>query len=127
MSVNPITLLDIKAALKDPMFRSKLPDALNPEVKKYLDNPGCACNVPLYQKIMSDASDLVQNYFPNKTLVPTNEKMETLARNSWNVINCHVDEIELKLRMLGHGRKQIAIARYEDQATIVVNELDFIY
>lgn len=125
--MSPITLLDIKVALKDPTFRSKLPESLAPEVKKYLDNPGCACNVPLYQKIMSEASDLVRDYFPNKTLVPTNETMETLARNSWTVINCNVDEIELKLRMLGHGRKQIAIARYEDQATIVVNEIDFVY
>lgn len=43
------------------------------------------------------------------------------------VINCHKDELEHRLQKLGPGRKQIAICRYEDQVTAVINELEIIF
>ena len=50
-----------------------------------------------------------------------------MAENHWTVINCHIDELESKLKKLPPGRKQIAITRYADQATVVVNELDILW
>lgn len=47
---NFISLLDIKTAMKDETFRSKLPESLNPEVQKFINNPSCSCNVPLYKE-----------------------------------------------------------------------------
>ena len=48
-----------------------------------------------------------------------------IAENNWTVINCHVSEIESRLKALGPGRMQIAIARFEDQATVIVNILPY--
>ena len=36
------------------------------------------------------------------------------------------EELESKLQALPPGRKQLAIARYENLVTVVINELDFV-
>ena len=51
----------------------------------------------------------------------TNSKIEQL--NDWSVINCHINDLNKELKKIRHGKKQIAIARYEDQVTVVINEL----
>lgn len=122
-----ITLLDIKQALKDSRFRDTLPPNLTEEVQKFLKNPACACNMPLYKKIMAECADQVKQYFPNTEITNLQEEVQKLADNKFSVINCSIDELENKLRKLGAGRKQIAIARYEDQVTVIINDLDFIY
>ena len=122
-----ITLLDIKQALKDSRFRDTLPPNLIDEVQKFLKNPGCACNMPLYRKILSECSDQIKQYFPNREITDIKEEVKKLSENKFSVINCSIDELENKLRKLGNGRKQIAIARYEDQVTVIVNDLDAIY
>lgn len=128
MSTNkPVTLMDVKQALRDSRFREGLPSSFNEEIKKYQQNPGCACNVPLYKKIMTEAKDLLQNYYPNKSVVSLEEDAKKLADNNFSVINCHVDELEDRLKKLSLGRKQIAVCRYEDQVTAIINELDFLY
>jgi hypothetical protein len=48
-----------------------------------------------------------------------------MAQNTWTVINCNIDELEKRLKALPPGRKQLELARYEDQVTVVVNELGF--
>jgi hypothetical protein len=55
------------------------------------------------------------------------EEIERLSKNNWRVINCSIGDIEKEMKKLPHGRKQIAITRYEDQVTIVVNELDNLF
>ena len=50
-----------------------------------------------------------------------------MADNQWSVINCSIDDLEKQLRKLGPGRKQLDIARYEDQVTVVINELDIVF
>lgn len=122
-----ISLLDIKQALKDARFRSALPTELNDEVQKYLSNPGCACNMPLYRKILEGCGDLLRSYFPGRQPADLKEEAKRLAENKFSVINCHVDELESELRRLPSGRKQIAVARHADQVTVIVNELDIIY
>ena len=122
-----ITLHDIKNALLDERFRKILPDHLNDDVSKFLSNPGCACNHPIYRKIAKEASDQLAKYFPQRMMMTPEEadkKHESLSKNNWQVINCHMHELVERLRELGAGPKQLDIARYEDQVTVVINHLE---
>lgn len=125
--MKPITLLDVKQALKDSRFRDTLPKSLTEDVQKYISNPGCACNTPLYRKVLKECQDQLKAYFPSRTVSNIEEEIRKLAENNWSVINCHIDELEEKLRKLPKGRKQLAMTRYEDQVTVIVNELDLLY
>lgn len=125
-----IGLMDVKAALNDHRFRDTLPLEFQDDVVKYLSNPGCPCNVPIYKKIIKNCKKELKEYYPNLSVPKENEEekeVENLSKNHFSVINCHIDELEGKLRNLPPGRKQIAICRFEDQATVVLNELDVIY
>ena len=126
-SEKKITILDVKKALKDSRFRLSLPKELEKEVEEFLNNPGCACHVPLYKKIIKDCKDQLQKYYPNTQIPDQDEELKKLAENHWSVINCHIDELEKKLSKLGPGRKQLDVARWEDQVTVVVNDLDIIF
>lgn len=122
-----ISIIDVKNALKDSRFRLTLPKEMEKELDEFLDNPGCACHVPLYRKILSECKEQLQKYFPNTEIPDHDEELKRLAENTWTVINCHIDELEKKLSKLGPGRKQLDVARWEDQVTVVVNELDVIF
>ena len=112
---NYIKFNDIKSALMDARFREMLPESLNEDVAKFLRNPGCGCNAPIYRKILQSCPDQVKKYFPTKEYISPEEEDEKLSRNTWSVINCHIDELESKMKSLHKvGRKQVAIARYED-------------
>jgi predicted enzyme involved in methoxymalonyl-ACP biosynthesis len=119
--------MDVKQALRDKRFRDSLGEQFQSEIQKYMQNPGCSCNMPLYKKIITDAKEKLQSYYPDRIVSNIDEEVIKLAKNNFKVINCKSDELEEKLRSLPMGRKQIAIARYEDQVTVVVNELDMIY
>lgn len=119
--------MDIKQALLDPRFRDNLPLEIKPEVVKFLDNPAYACNVPLYRKILKDCKQNLADYFPEKIVQEEEKEIEKLSENNFMVINCHVTELQNYLKKLPKGRKQIAIARYEDQLTVIVNELDVLF
>ena len=123
----PISLMDVKQALRDSRFRDSLPVGFKEEIQKYLNNPGCACNVPLYKKIMTDAKQQLQEYFPNRSVANLDEDAKKLSENNWRVINCKAEDLEKELRKLPSGRKQLAVARYEDMVTVIVNEIDMLY
>jgi len=125
-----INLQDVKQALLDSRFRESLPVELNDDVQKFLKNPGCSCNHPIYKKIMKTAAEQLAAYYPTKQKVEAAdiEKAEaSVSQNEWTVISCHIDELVHKLRALGPGRKQLDIARWQDQVTIVINELDVVF
>ena len=122
-----IGLLEVKQALRDGRFRDKLPDTLKEDIQKYLQNPGCACNMPIYRRVMQFGGEQLKAYFPDRELPNVEEELTRLAENHWLVINCHIGELEGRLTKLPPGRKQIAVARYEDQVTVVVNEIDIVY
>lgn len=124
---NRITLADIKKALKDSRFRLTLPKEMEKEVDGFLDNPGCACHVPLYKKIAKECRDQLQKYYPSLEVPEEEDEIKRLSENHWSVINCHIDELQSKLSKLGPGRKQLDVARWEDQVTVVINELDFVF
>lgn len=122
-----ISLMDVKLALKDGRFRDALPLHLREDVAKYLTNPGCSCNTPLYKKILKECVPQLKEYFPGGEVTDEVEEIGKLAQNNWSVINCHVDELQKHLQKLAPGRKQLAITRFEDQVTCVINELDYLY
>ncbi len=127
MKKQKIKLVDVKQALLDDRFRATLPNELTNDVQKFLQNPGCACNHPIYRKVMKLAGKQLVDYFPTKEPTNPDEIPEKLSRNEWTVINCNINELASKLRKLGPGRKQIDVSRFEDQVTVVINELDIVY
>ena len=127
MSNRSIGLMEVKQALRDKRFRESLPTDFKEDLQKYLQNPGCACNVPIYKKVMTNAREQLQTYYPNRSIANLDEEVSKLAQNNFTVINCHVNELETHLKKLTPGRKQIAVTRYEDQVTVIVNELDVIF
>jgi hypothetical protein len=126
--MNKVNLLEIKQALlNDGRFRESLP-SLKDEINKFIQNPGCpSCSLPLVRKIVNQYPEVLKEYFAGREIVNEAEEIKKIAENHWLVINCHVDKLEERLRSLPPGRKQIAVARFEDQVTVVVNELDQIW
>lgn len=123
-----IDLMDVKQALSDPRFRDSLGVTFQEDVAKYLTNPGCSCNHKIYRRILKEAKSQLLAYFPSREGVTDEaEEISKMAKNYFTVINCHKDELQKKLRDLPPGRKQIAITRYEDQVTVVVNEIEWIW
>ena len=118
-----LTIAQIKEALSDERFRESLPPEFADDLAKWRNNPGCGCNQKFYRRLMADAREQLQAYFPGAEITAEPEAPAKPA-NHWRVINCRADELEGHLRKLGDGRKQIAVARYEDQVTVVVNDLD---
>lgn len=121
---NKITLQDVKNALKDSRFRLSLPKEIEPQVEEFLRNPGCGCHAPLYRRIIKDYPEQLSRYFPGMQIPDHDEEVRRLAENHWKVISCRIDELESRLAKLGPGRKQLDVARWEDQVTVVINELD---
>ncbi len=78
----------------------KLPESLNPEVQKFINNPSCSCNVPLYKKIIKEAKDQVLEYFPGKTVMSQEEEAEQLAKNNWRVVSCSIGDLEKEMKKL---------------------------
>lgn len=122
-----ISLSDVKRALKDSRFRMTLPKEMEKEVDGFLNNPGCACHVPLYKKIVKECADQLKMYYPDMQIPDEEEELKRLAQNNWSVISCHIDELEGRLKKLGPGRKQLDVARWQDQVTVVINELDIVF
>ena len=127
MSNSKISIQDVKKALKDSRFRLTLPKDFESQVNEFLNNPGCACHLPLYGRILKECGDQLSRYFPGMKMPEQGEDIRELAENRWTVINCGVDELESKLKHLAPGRKQLDVARWEDQVTVVINELDVVF
>lgn len=122
-----VSVKDIKTALKDLRFRLTLPKEMSGDIDEFLRNPGCPCHAPLYRRILKECRDQLSRYYPDKSVPDHEEEIRKLAENRWTVINCHINELESKLSGLGPGRKQLDVARWQDQVTVVVNELDLVF
>jgi hypothetical protein len=122
-----ISIAEVKRAMADSKFRQSLPDILKPDIQKYEQNPGCACNYTVYRNILRHGRKQLQDYYPGQPIVDPDKELAKLAENNFTVINCHVDNLEDLMKKLPPGRKQIAIARWEDQVTVIVNELDLVF
>lgn len=127
MNKRRLSRLDIKhAILTDGRFRELFPE-IKEDIAKVINNPSCACNIPIYDQFFK-FKDRLAKYFSNKEIQSPQEEVQELNQNHWNVINCKVEELENVLNQMHKiGRVQIAIARYEDQVTIVVNDPGIIF
>lgn len=122
--MNKISIQEVKDALKDPKFRQSLPEILKEDIVKYEKNPGCPCNLSIYRNILKFASKQLSEYYPSSEVVNPDLEFAPLQENNWQVINCAASKLEDELRALGPGRMQLAVARWEDQVTVIVNFLD---
>jgi hypothetical protein len=116
-----LTTQDVKQALKSDFRFRELFQEYQGEINEFIHNPSCPCHAPLLDKIMKEKGRL-EKYFPGKIIVAYNN-VQPKVEELWNVINCSVSELDEKLRRLPPGRKQLTMARYEDQITVVVNML----
>ena len=136
---NPLSLLDIKNAMKDDAFVSKLPESLSVDVARVRSNINCGCNMKFFERLIAEAPDVLQQYFPDKNIVkieqqvpPQPQPENTVQQqsepprivNNWSVISCNIMELEARLQEFREGRKQVTLSRYEDQVTVVINSLD---
>ena len=119
--------MEVKQALADGRFRDSLPLEIRDDVAKYLHCPSCASNVNFFRKVLKICKKQLSDYYPGREFFDEEKEIETLAANHWSVINCGINELEGKLRALPKGRKQIAMARWEDQITVVVNDLEYVW
>jgi hypothetical protein len=116
-------VLEVKQAFfADKRFRDLFPE-LQKEIDDALRDPGCSCNRKLYDRFF-EHPDRLARYFPDREIQSLQEQVAGLAKNNWTVINCKCGELEVYLRRLPPGRKQVAVARDGDQCTAVINELD---
>lgn len=123
--MNKISIKEVQAALKDINFRQSLPPELREDITKYENNPNCPCNLPIYRNVLKYATKQLKERFPSQEIINPDLELPPLVKNNWTVINCNVSELEGKLKELSPGTKSIAITRWEDQVTAVINELDF--
>lgn len=124
MPITQISLREVKQALADPKFRAALPPQLKADIQKYEQNPGCPCNLGVYQNVLRLGRKQLEDYFPGHPIVDHDKQVIRLSENHWLTINCRTDELEAHLNKLAPGRKQIAVARYTDQITVIINELN---
>lgn len=125
--MDKVSIKDVKNALRDSRFRAILPSEMSVDIDEYLKNPGCPCHLPFYQKIIKNCKDQLSRYYPGREISDHEEELKAIAANHWRVINCHITELESKLAGLGPGRKQLDVARWQDQVTVVINELDVVF
>ena len=118
--------MEIKQALNDGRFRDALPIELRDDLAKYLHCPSCPANVTFFRKVALQAAKQLKEYFPNDELPDIEAEDRKQAENNWLVFSCHMDKLEGELRKRAAiGRVQLAITRFEDQVTIVMNSLNF--
>ena len=122
MTKRRLTRLEIKhAILTDGRFRDLFPE-LKEDIAKVLHNPSCACNVPIYDEFFRFKKRLAK-YFSSRAIKSPQEEVTEDNQNHWSVVNCKADELEDVLnKMHKLGRVQLAVARYEDEITLIVND-----
>lgn len=111
-------LMDVKQALLDARFRESLPQELLLDVQKFLQNPSCGCNHPIYKRVMKVAAKQLLEYYPTREIGDVDALKET--GNNWQVINCSINDLQKQLQNLPPGHKQLEIARWQDQVTVVI-------
>ena len=124
-----MTILDRKdiknAILTDARFRESFSE-LKEDIDKVLAKPECSCNIPIYDKFFK-YKDKLSMYFTNKEIKAPHEIVKE-EQNKWTVINCKVEELEEILnKTQKFGRKYLTVARWEDHATVIVNDMGIVF
>jgi len=124
----PVTMMDVRAALRDGRFIDQFPE-LSGLVGRYKTQKHCgSCGVELARAIIERFPDRVREYFPGRdVLAPREEVAAVAATEDFEVINCHVGELEARLRKLRPGvKKFVSPARWQDQITVIVHYLGYV-
>lgn len=125
MSDKPITLFDVKQAMRDNRFRASLPADLKEDTNKYLQNPGCACNMPIYRNVLKLGKAQLESYFPGRTVVDIEAEDKAMKNSYFTVIDCNVKDLQEKLNKLKLPRHiQMTTSRYEDKIVVIIRELE---
>lgn len=118
----PVTMMDVRGALHDRRFLDMFPE-LASLADRYTKSPQCgSCGVALAREIIQRFPERLGDYFVGRDLPVHQDGTED---RQFEVINCHVDDLEAKLRGLPPGvSKHVALARWEDQVTVVIQFSD---
>jgi len=120
-----LSLMDVKTALLDSRFRDALPQELLIDVQKFLSNPSCGCNHPIYKRVMKVAGRQLAAYYPTREQTDPDELPEKVVTESWEVINCSITELQSRLHKLDPARpKHLEAARWQDQISVIVHYFD---
>ena len=126
--MKPVGLMDVRQALlADDRFQNLFPE-MKAEIDKFLKDPRrCgSCVVPLAKEILNHFPDRVEKYFPGRLVIRPEDESKKLAEHNYTIINCHINELEEKLRRLpAGGKRYLSLARFEDQVTVIVDEIAF--
>ena len=117
-----ITAELLKKQFYDPAFRALFPD-LGEHFSKFFQKPGCKCNGYLYIQIIKNLDKLTEWFGQDIELDQVLSGM-VAGKNEWTVISGTIDEMEDILNALPRGPKTFAVARWENQLTIVIRDLD---
>lgn len=114
-----------------PQFRDLFPDMAE-KFSEYFKNPSCPCNYGLVQHVVSDGTAL-ERWFKRPVMLDDNlramsEKLMMRhgpggQREFW-VLNTTTDKLQSELDSLPPGPKTFAIARWQDQVTVVIQDLE---
>jgi hypothetical protein len=119
----PVTLMDIKLALRDHRFRELFPE-LKSELDRAIAQPHCgSCSTPVAREILRRYGSRLADYFPGRPILSENGVSGDTDYH-WKVYNGACAELEDWLRKLPPGSaKQVAIARDGTDCTCVVGEV----
>jgi hypothetical protein len=78
----------------------------------------------VYRNTLKHAQKELQAYYPGRQIIDYDTEVK-LTENNWTVFSCHINDLEKNLKSLSPGQKQLALTRWQDQVTVVVNNLDF--
>lgn len=110
--MNNFTLHDLKSALFDEKFQHLFPE-FKEQIKLFLKDSNCSCNIGLLKQLLK-YKERIKQYFPNKQII---------QKDSWKVINCNIYDLDQKLKELPKGKKMMAISRFREEITIVLNDI----
>lgn len=120
----PVTMMDVRAALRDDRFLDMFPE-LDELVMRFKKQKHCgSCGVELARQVIEQFPDRVRLYFPGRDVLTPAQEVSVIAGNERiQVINCHVDELEAKLRkQVTPGVKKFMVpARDGDQITVIIH------
>ena len=120
--MSKLNLMDLKQACWDKRFQELFPEHKE-QFEFILKDPGCACNIQ-FLKILMQKKDRLKKYFPTKEVVPLEE--DNLSKNDYVVINCPIDQLEVKLKGYPRSKRMVAAARWKDRVTVILNDIDAI-
>ncbi len=123
-NMNKLNLMDVKQAIWDKRFQELFPEHKD-EFEAFLKDPGCACNIKFLRTLMR-YKERMKKYFPTKEIITPEEEDAILSKNDYVVINCPIDQLEMKMKGYPRSKRMVAAARWKDRVTVILNDINAI-